>query len=501
MNTIITKYSKKITGVLNCFDRIIITGTLPSLCYSAGMTSYLYSKGIRIFDYPKFAEQFREQIRGNAEKIANENKINIEFVAKSYIRKEDLVQKQIKKTGKKSGLVHIISAMETCSSYKPWYDKKTGKSFLKSNQSKCLHYYFYFIDEYLGLGYIRVPTWCPFKLQIYVNGHNILANELDKAKISYTKIDNAFDWIDDFQKAQEIVDNFDVKKIHKKFDELARKYCPVYRHFNQVYHWSIMQAEYAMDIIFKKQESLQSIYSDLISTAIHTVKPENIVTFLGKKLDSKYQGEIGNNYNIRIEGSRIKHSMGKCSIKMYDKFSKILRIETTTNDVSFFKHYRKVEQRDGTIIKKYAPMKKNIYSLRPLKEIMNQSNVRYLEFVSTIETKRVERKRLIKFAQSKVKNNRNYKGFNLFDKNDLVILQAIIRAEFNIYGFQNKSLRKIIRNFNTGKISRLLKRLQVHGLIKKIGKTYKYYLTKLGKKVIITAMKLKELVLIPALNY
>ena len=82
--------------------------------------------------------------------------------------------------------------------------------------------------------------------------------------------------------------------------------------------------------------------------AIHTVKPDNIATFLGQKLHGNYEGEVGNNYNIRIEGSKIKHSMGEVSIKMYDKYGKILRIETTTNNLSFFKHYRTVEHRDGT---------------------------------------------------------------------------------------------------------------------------------------------------------
>lgn len=55
--------------------------------------------------------------------------------------------------------------------------------------------------------------------------------------------------------------------------------------------------------------------------------------------------------------------------------------------------------------------------------------------------------------------------------------------------------------FNTGKISPLIKRMKVFGLIKKASKTYRYYLTKLGKEIIITAEKLKETVLIPALNY
>ena len=43
----------------------------------------------------------------------------------------------------------------------------------------------------------------------------------------------------------------------------------------------------------------------------------------------------------------MKHRFGKSSIKMYDKSGIVLRIETTTNDVSFFKHHRKVEHQTG----------------------------------------------------------------------------------------------------------------------------------------------------------
>ena len=499
---ILTKiYKDKIAGTLSCFDRAIITGTIPQVCYSQGMTSYLYSQNIRIFDYAKFAEPLKEELRTNAEQIAKENNIEIEFVSKSHIRKEDLVKKVLGKRGYHNGLVHILSAMESCDSYQPWHDKKTGKTYLKGAQGKCLHYYFYFIDSYLGYGYIRVPTWSPFKLQIYINGHNILANELDRNNIKYTMLDNSFDFIEDFEKAQEISDNIEVKEIHKRLDALSKKYCPVISHFNRVYHWSITQVEYATDIVFKKQKDLQAIYSELIATAIHTVKPDNIATFLGHKVNPRYQGEIGNNYNIRIEGSRIKHSMGKSSIKMYDKFSKILRIETTTNDVSFFKHYREVEHKDGTKSMKYAPLKKNIYSFTFLSFLFKASNKRYLEFISAFDNKEVGRKRLEKVSRSKKENNRNYKGFNLFSKEDITLLLTVLRGEYNISGFRNKDIRMRLPQFNTGKISRLLKRLKVFGLIKKIRNTYKYYLTKLGKELVITAEKLKETVVIPALNY
>jgi hypothetical protein len=107
------------------------------------------------------------------------------------------------------------------------------------------------------------------------------------------------------------------------------------------------QCEYATDIVFRKQADLQAIRENLARTAIPTVKPENIATFLGRKLSPQFEGEMGNRFNIRIEGTRIKHTMGPVSLKLYDKFGLILRIETTVNDLTFFKH-RPWGTRQGT---------------------------------------------------------------------------------------------------------------------------------------------------------
>ena len=94
--------------------------------------------------------------------------------------------------GDAPGLVHVFSAMESCSSYRPWHDKASGKTFFKPISGKCLHYYFYFIDAQFGLCYLRVPTWAPFRLQVYFNGHGWLARQLMQAGIAFETADNAF---------------------------------------------------------------------------------------------------------------------------------------------------------------------------------------------------------------------------------------------------------------------------------------------------------------------
>ena len=164
------RYDERIAGMLSCYDRLVITGTLPVICYAAGMTGYLNAKGIRIFDYPEFAKTLRDRVRDRAATLAAEAGITIEHIAKPHVRKEDVVARVLRQRGDHSGLVHIISAMEACDAYKPWHDKQTHKTFMRPDSGKCLHYYFYFMDAKLGLIYLRVPTWAPFRLQFYCNG-------------------------------------------------------------------------------------------------------------------------------------------------------------------------------------------------------------------------------------------------------------------------------------------------------------------------------------------
>jgi hypothetical protein len=110
--------------------------------YADGMTSFLNANDICIFDYPRFAESLHQELRENAEQIAKENALQIEFIGKKNFRKEDRIQGILKKRSNRPGLVHIFSAMEPCPSYKPWHNKQTHRTHLKPTEGKCLHYYF-----------------------------------------------------------------------------------------------------------------------------------------------------------------------------------------------------------------------------------------------------------------------------------------------------------------------------------------------------------------------
>ncbi len=501
MSAFTERHAAKIRGVLSCFDRVVITGTLPDLCHAGAMATYLSARGTRLFDYPRWAEPVRDEIRGHAERLAQEAGLTIEYIRRlKDFRKEERIKTVVAQRGDHPGLVHIFSAMEACPSYKPWHDKRSGHTCLKPTDAKCLHYYFYFIDPALGLCSLRVPTWAPFRLQFYCNGHHVLARQLARRHIACTLLENAFVECADWPRAQALADAWEPHRLHRQLDRLAATYCPVLGHFPAGVHWSLMQVEYATDVVFQRQAACQPLYAALTHPALQALKPAPVAPFRGPKLPGGYQDEVGNDFSTRIAGTRIKHSMGWAALRLYDKCGLIARVECTANDVTFFQHPRPGDHRDGTKEFKLAPVRTSIYSLPVLRDLRRAAPYRYLDFLAAIEDPRPGLRALEQISTPVREGERSYRGFNLFHGNDLDLFQAILRGEWTISGFQARQLREHLPSLSGAQLSRVLKRLRLHGLLKKIGKRYKYYLTTLGRTVATAALKLRELVIIPMLN-
>ena len=500
MTTLVERHADRIAGTISCFDRVIIAGTLPDICHSRAMTQRLYSEEVRLFDYPRWAEPFRDVIRQNAERLAAESGVAIEFLRAKDFRMVDRVKERVAERGNHPGLVQIFSAMEACVSYRPWYDQAAGRTVLQWRKAQCIHYYFYFIDDELGLCHLRVPTWAPFPLQFYFNGHDGLARRLEKAGIAFSLVDNAFVDIADHAAAQALADDFSAERLHRCLDRYARAFCPVITQFPAGVHWSLRQIEYATDVIFRSPDGFAPLYDALVRASIHAVKADKVATFLGRRqLSSRYEGPLGSDLSTRIQGTRIRHQMGSAGIKMYDKHGRVLRIETTTNNVSFFKDRRKVEHRDGSTSIKSAPLRKSIYSIGVVRTLFAAANRRYLEFLAAVEDPGAGICNLEQISRPVRQRDRSHRGFNFFSGDDLQLLLALARGEFTITGVRNRDLRDHLAKTGS-QVTRIMKRLRLHGLIKKVGRTYKYYLTPFGRIVAATALRLRQEIVIPALR-
>jgi hypothetical protein len=410
-----------------------------------------------------------------------------------------VVARVLAQRGDHPGLVHIVSAMEACDSYRPWHDKASGKTLVRPDSGKCLHYYFYFMDADLGLIYLRVPTWCPFRLQFYCNGHSWLARQLAAEGIDYTMADNAFVRIADWQRAQTLADALSPDLLHRTLDGYAAQCCPVSDVFGQTYHWSLMQVEYATDLAFRSTTTLGPLYEQLVRQSVLSVKAEQVASFLGRHVTPQLAQEIGSQFSTRIEGTCIKHRFGKSSIKMYDKCGIVLRIETTANDVSFFKHHRKVEHRDGLPTRELAPVKKSIYSLIDLRGILLGCNRRYLSHLSSLDDFSAGVRALDRLTRPHKVEEKTVKGINFFEPGESALLRALQNPRVNISGIRRGDLLPDLDMFSPNRLSRQLRRLLDLGAIKRVTGTYRYYLTKAGRAATAAARRLTAATIIPAL--
>ena len=201
---------------------------------------------------------------------------------------------------------------------------------------------------------------------------------------------------------------------------------------------------------------MKPLYEELARQAVNSVKAEQVATFLGKKITPQLAQEIKSRFATRIKGTCIKHRLGMASVKMYDKFGRVLRMETTTNDVSFFKHHRKLEHRNSSSERGFAPIKKTIYSLIDLRDVLLGCNRRYLEYLSALDDFSAGQRNLEKLVGPKEIDGQKLKGLNFFDRTEQTLIRSLQRPEFNLKGMRWPDLKPFLPSVSVSGITRQL---------------------------------------------
>lgn len=494
MSSLLQRYADRIAGSLSCFDRLILWGTLVRVSHPGGLVNRLKELDVPLQDFAAFAAQLRDEFTAHLRELAAAAGVEIEYLASArLVRKEARIQAVLAERGTHPGLVHIFAVKEPARVFEARQGK--GNPYLIARRGACNQYYLYFIDPDFGLCHLRISTWLPFWVQFYCNGHHCLARSLEREGIDFTLEDNAFTACADWERAQALADAFPVKELHQALDRWLDEYCPVARTLGpDGYHWSITQAEYATDVVFHTPDALRTLYGELRRHAIHTVQATDLATFLQHRLPRDLsEAEIASNMRTTLEGTRVRHQWNRnLSLKLYDKHGVMLRIETTTSDVSFFRHHREVVHRDGTSTLQLAPLQKTIYSLPLRAKCMGACNRRYLDFLSALDDPTTGLEAVERLAEPVREHERSYRGFNLFARSDQELFLAIGRGEWCVRGFKSADVRRLLPGIGPGRASHLLRRLRLHQLITRVTKGYRYRLTEAGQRLVIAALRLRQ---------
>lgn len=514
MRAFVQRFGHKILGVLSGFDRVRFRGSLRLLSNVGGTSAWLGSKGVLLKDFMARAEEMTSKLRKRTAAIAEEAGRPVIYL-ESFCNKEELVRKIRDEKGvADNGLIAVLSTLETCRSYDIYRNRQTQQIDLRRRNRRALHYYFYFDDGKFGLTHVRLMSWFPFDTHIVINGREWLAKDMDKAGIGYLRRDNCFVNISDFHKAQKLANRHPKIRWTGQLQRLLGRVHPLHRQFfagNEQfdplsYYWTSEQTEWATDIAFSDADSLADLYPTLIHRGMEVFQSPDVMRFLGHKIPAhggvhgQYAGEIVSDLKRRPEGVRLKHRAGRNSIKMYDKFGSVLRVETTLNDPKGLKVYR-TKQNDPEGEKEWLPLRKSVADLSRRTQLSQKSNERYIAGLSAFDSDQPLKQLTDRVCVRVQVGKRWHRGLRPFDPVDVQLFEAVTRGEFSVAGFRNRDLRLILegdsddaadRRRASARVSRKLAMLRAHGLIKKIPHTHRYEMTVQGQTTITALLSVRN---------
>lgn len=493
MSDFVKKFTHLIIGTLSCFDRVIFKGHLP-FGGDAHLNSFVDRVlGIRRKDFIPMLEKLSHKLVDQAKSLAEAAGRPYEYHQGKF-RKEAYIQNLIREDRVTEGLVAVLCCQETCRTVKLRHAAGRPELVFAYRPQRVLYYYR--IDHQFGLMYVRIQTWFPYTMQVYVNGHDWLARQMTGRRIGFCQRDNAFVQLDSAKRAQQLANQFCRLPWVRQLGEWVRLYNPILREpwlQKSSYYWTIQQAEYATDLLFASRSKLAGLYHRLLDHAAVNFSAQDILTFLGRKLHGNFQGEVLTDCKKdRAPGARIKHRMKNNWLKMYDKFGQILRVETVINDPREFR-VRRRRERNGTAQMVWCPMNKGVANFYQFERACRTANERYLEALAVVDDPAPSYRKVARLAERKVVRQRSYAGFNPACQDDVRLFQAVLHGDHLLRGFYNRDIRRLlglderqpslVRRF-AARVGRLLKRLHVRGLIAKIQHTRRWRTTAIGQKLL-----------------
>jgi hypothetical protein len=512
MNSFVRRHAGSVTGMLSGFDRIRFRGTVRILSNASGLMVLLSHLSVLLKDFKLFATGVSEKLKAASVAAALQAGRPVRYLPSSRVCKEEVALRIAQEQRIDRGLICVLTAVEPCWSFHVRRDRASQQLVLEPSWRKCLHLYHYFLHEQLGFCHARVQSWLPFNVHICVNGREMLARQMDRAGIDYQRRDNCFARVSDVARAQALLNEQVAMDWPATLNDLADRAHPARRelldlpggHWVPEYYWSAQESEWASDVMFRNPADLSRLYPRLIRHGLTGLSSGDVMRYLGKRVGAenrRFTGEVISDIKQRGEGMRIKHRLNSNSIKMYDKQQSVLRVETTMNDPSDFKVYRRAGGNPQSKLC-WRLLRKGVADMERRAQVSQAANDRYLEAMASVDSAAVLGELAEPLCQSVPGKSpgQRARGLNPLAREDATLLQAVSRGEFTINGFRNRDIRGLLygqadktvppaqAKRRSAAMTRKLRLLRAHGLVKKVSHTHRYLLTDKGRQAISTLL-------------
>jgi hypothetical protein len=330
---------------------------------------------------------------------------------------------------------------------------------------------------------------------------------MDAAGLAYRRQDNCFPWVEDFPRAQQLFD--EQQRVHwpSLLGQLVEEWYPwhaqIFADCPLSYYWSTRQSEWATDLVFRDPATLRRLYPRLVHHALTSFGSRDVMRFLGRTVPrlegvpQRFQGEVITDLQERVEGVRIKHQVNQNSVKLYDKAytpqGSVLRAEVTLNHAEEFRVYRRKEG-DPRGRKQWRVLRRGMADFHRRAQVSQKINERYLTALAVVDDDTTLEELTRPLEQPRRWKGQRVRALHPFSREDRTWLEIVNRGEFAANGFRNRDLRRLLfpqslpdlkeRRRRSASVSRRLRLLRAHGLIRKVAGTHRYHVTDYGRKAI-----------------
>ena len=470
--------------VYHCFDRIVIHGYLSGLSRPEQVVHFFR----KVVGIPVLSKEILSQRTADyqnwVEAFARNHNIPIEWAEKG-VRKEDYVLPWLRRMTKRNayGVYFIFKSMEQGPSFRvsvPKYPTKDpNHRILARQRSRFTHDYFYIRDEVLGPMVMRVATFFPFQTTYYLNGHNFIERELNRAQVGFRKNDNAFLAIDDVAALQAAADRLSPDIIRKRLDYWTLILGPKFsvkerKRVKLSRFYAISQIEYCRNFIFKRNFPIHKLFERGCELGLWRLTAHKIAEIFGARLHRRLPGKLATVIDQIEHGHHVFRAYFKHAfLKQYEKFATFLRNELCSNNLNDF------------------GLKKGLDNLDAVRQTFKVITSRFAGFQAQWLNVHVDFPLLQRIALPITIGSVRYPGIKIHDRRVIRLLEVLLHGGTHVGGWTAKEIHQAVRttfglsepSYGLNQLRYDLRKLKGHGLLERDGSRYAYRLTSKGVQV------------------
>jgi hypothetical protein len=477
---------------IECLDRIYLNGYVPNLQVGGQVVQFLAHQGFPI-PSPVVVGRIGDGFRRAVRSFADTNQIPMIKFAKGD-RKLDKMRPYLARQEKsgRSGVAGIGWAQEfqrvaTCTTTEARNGGAPHFGWGRADR-RVTCFYFYLFDVDFGPAFVKIGSYFPYPVKVWVNGHEWAKRQATKAGIDWTALANGFRSCDDPAGLQAICDRLGPAAIQEFFDSwLGRLPVPLTAQDRAAGYWwelSMRQVEVARTLVFDAPRNGRVFFEALVADNLDMGRPEQIELIFGRRVLPSTPGVFATRVVTRGVDVCVNVGYQHSRSKEYFKEGRALRIETVVNDPT-----------DLGVLRR-------LVHLDELQARARDVNRRLLDHERVGQGCVLASPAFERIAQPSLVDGRRAPALRFGDPRVMALAGALAVTAHLVGGITNRSMRPLVASllgepYSQARCSYDLTRLRLKGLIVRLEHSNTYVVTDDGQRFAVFYTKVHNRLLRP----